>query len=75
MGFGAAGRALGVAGLLIAVPPWLTSAVPILACVPKGKLITGGPFALMLHPLYTSVALPRSAEDGGLTPPGPHPHC
>jgi protein-S-isoprenylcysteine O-methyltransferase Ste14 len=57
MGFGAAGMILGIVFVAIGVPLWLTSAVQVLAFVPKGKLITGGPFALMLHPLYTSVAL------------------
>jgi protein-S-isoprenylcysteine O-methyltransferase Ste14 len=43
--------------LLIGVPLWLTSAFQILVSVPKGELITTGAFALMRHPLYTSVAL------------------
>jgi protein-S-isoprenylcysteine O-methyltransferase Ste14 len=57
MGLGAAGLVVG--GLLVAIgiPLWLTSAIQILVVVPKGKLITRGPFALVLHPLYTSVAL------------------
>lgn len=57
MGFGTAGRNVGIVLLAIGVPLWLSSVVQILALVPKGKLITSGPFALMLHPLYTSVAL------------------
>jgi protein-S-isoprenylcysteine O-methyltransferase Ste14 len=57
MGFGAAGRTVGIVCVVIGVPLWLTSVVQILVSVPKGKLITGGPFALMLHPLYTSVAI------------------
>lgn len=57
MGLGAAGTILGVVFVMIGVPLWLISVVQILVLVPRGKLITGGPFALMLHPLYTSVAL------------------
>jgi len=57
MGWGAAGKVLGIACVAIGVPLWLTSAVQILLFVPKGRLITTGPFALMRHPLYTSVAL------------------
>lgn len=57
MGLDGAGRIAGIVLLLIGVPLWLTSAVRILALVPKGKLITTGPFALVRHPLYTSVAL------------------
>jgi protein-S-isoprenylcysteine O-methyltransferase Ste14 len=36
---------------------WLTAVAQILVSVPKGELITKGPFALVLHPIYTSVAL------------------
>jgi protein-S-isoprenylcysteine O-methyltransferase Ste14 len=57
MGFGAAGRIVGIVLLVMGVPLWLTSAVQILVLVPKGRLITNGPFALVRHPLYTSVAL------------------
>ena len=57
LGFGAAGRVAGIVGLAIGVPLWLASVVQIVVCVPKGRLITGWPFALMVHPLYTSVAL------------------
>jgi protein-S-isoprenylcysteine O-methyltransferase Ste14 len=57
LGWGAAGTTIGVLFLAIGVPLWLASVVQILLLVPKGRLITGGPFALMFHPLYTSVAL------------------
>jgi len=57
LGFGKAGAIIGVVLLAMGVPLWLTSALQILAQVPKGRLITTGPFALMRHPLYTSVAL------------------
>lgn len=51
------GVILGVAFLIIGVPIWLTSAIQVLVYVPRNKLITSGPFAILLHPLYTSVAL------------------
>ncbi len=36
---------------------WIWSVVLILVKVPKHELITTGPYALVLHPLYTGVAL------------------
>jgi protein-S-isoprenylcysteine O-methyltransferase Ste14 len=36
---------------------WIWSAALILIKVPKKELITGGPYALVKHPLYTGVAL------------------
>ena len=54
---GAIGTVGGGVLLLVGVPIWLISAVQVLVMVPKRKLITRGPFALVLHPLYTSVAL------------------
>lgn len=36
---------------------WAWSVVLILVKVPRGELITGGPYALVKHPLYTAVAL------------------
>lgn len=57
MGLGRLGLSAGIVLLAVGVPLWLTSAALILVEVPKGRLITRGPFALMLHPLYTSVAL------------------
>lgn len=56
-GFRPAGTIVGIALLAVGVPLWLTSAVQILVNVPKKRLITTGPFALVLHPLYTFVAL------------------
>jgi protein-S-isoprenylcysteine O-methyltransferase Ste14 len=57
MGLAATGLILGIVLLVLGVPLWLTSVAQILVNVPRKKLITTGPFALMLHPLYTSVAL------------------
>jgi len=36
---------------------WAWSVVLILRDVPRGRLITSGPFAVVRHPLYTGVAL------------------
>lgn len=57
LGLGTTGLVLGGALLAIGIPLWFVSAAQILIFVPKGKLITRGPFAIMIHPLYTSVAL------------------
>ncbi len=56
MGFGSTGLIIGIVLLVVGVLLWLTSVVQILVNVPRKRLITTGPFALMLHPLYTSVA-------------------
>lgn len=50
-------RAVSIVLLVPGVVAWLWSVALILIHVPKGRLITTGPFALMTHPLYTSVAL------------------
>lgn len=42
-----------IAGLIV----WAWSVVLILTKVPRGELITSGPYALVKHPLYTGVAL------------------
>lgn len=57
VGLGGTRLVLGGVLLLLGIPLWFTSVAQILACVPKRKLITRGPFAIVLHPLYTSVAL------------------
>ncbi len=57
MGLGRGGLITGVVMLLVGVPLWLTSVAQILIFVPRGRLITTGPYAIMLHPLYTSVGL------------------
>jgi protein-S-isoprenylcysteine O-methyltransferase Ste14 len=55
MGLGATGAVVGIVFLAVGTPLWLTSVIQILAS--RGKLVTGGAYAVMLHPLYTSVAL------------------
>jgi protein-S-isoprenylcysteine O-methyltransferase Ste14 len=47
------------AGIVLAggVAIWAWSVGLILAKVPKGELITTGPYAIVKHPLYTSVGL------------------
>lgn len=46
-----------VVGLIAGAAIWLWSVVLILAKVPKGELITTGPFHFVKHPLYTGVSL------------------
>ena len=48
-----------VAAALLAVGlvVWAWSAILVLVRVPRGELITGGPFAVVKHPIYTGVAL------------------
>ena len=41
----------------LGVAIWIWSAALILTKVPRGELITSGPYALVKHPLYTAVAL------------------
>ena len=43
--------------LIVGVTIWIWSVVLILTKVPRGELITSGPYALVKHPLYTAVAL------------------
>jgi protein-S-isoprenylcysteine O-methyltransferase Ste14 len=59
-GVGGPPIAVWVAALLVLIAGaaiWAWSATLILTHVPRGRLITTGPFALMKHPLYTGVAL------------------
>jgi protein-S-isoprenylcysteine O-methyltransferase Ste14 len=50
-------RIVSLALLAVGVVVWVWSAALILTRVPRGELITGGPFALVRHPLYTGVSL------------------
>jgi protein-S-isoprenylcysteine O-methyltransferase Ste14 len=43
--------------LVLGVTGWIWSVALILTRVPKRRLITTGPYAVVKHPLYTSVAL------------------
>ncbi len=57
LGFGMGGVIAGIVLLVIGVPVWLTGVGQVLVNVPKKRLITTGPFAVLLHPMYTSVSL------------------
>jgi protein-S-isoprenylcysteine O-methyltransferase Ste14 len=50
-------RILSIAMLVPGVVIWLWSGVLILTNVPRGTLITSGPYAVVKHPIYTAVAL------------------
>ncbi|MFL5711811.1 MAG: methyltransferase family protein [Chloroflexota bacterium] len=50
-------RAIAIFVLTIGVLTWAWSVGLILSTVPKGELITTGPYAVLKHPLYTSVGL------------------
>lgn len=43
--------------LVVGLAVWLWSVVLILTRVPRHELITGGPYAVVQHPLYTGVGL------------------
>jgi protein-S-isoprenylcysteine O-methyltransferase Ste14 len=57
LGAGSAGLIAGAALLAAGIPLWLWAVVQVLVLVPRKKLIATGPFAIMLHPIYTAVAL------------------
>ncbi|HEX8025694.1 MAG TPA: isoprenylcysteine carboxylmethyltransferase family protein, partial [Candidatus Limnocylindrales bacterium] len=50
-------RLVSIGVLVAGIAVWLWSAALILTQVPRHRLITGGPFAIVRHPLYTGVAL------------------
>ena len=57
---GGPSTALRVFSIVVLVPGltiWAWSAALILRKVPRGELITNGPYSIVMHPLYTSVAL------------------
>ena len=54
---GKIGSFLGLLFLCVGIPFWFISVVQMLNFVPQKKLITKGPFLVVLHPIYTSVAL------------------
>jgi protein-S-isoprenylcysteine O-methyltransferase Ste14 len=53
----AALRIVSVVVLAAGIAIWAWSVILILIRVPRGELITTGPYALVKHPLYTAVAL------------------
>jgi len=57
MGFGTGGLIAGIVFLALGGPLWSWAVGQILIDVPRGRLITTGPFSLVLHPIYTFVAL------------------
>ncbi len=57
LGFGMGGVIAGIVLLVIGVPIWLTGVGQVLVNVPRKRLITTGPFAVLPHPMYTSVSL------------------
>jgi protein-S-isoprenylcysteine O-methyltransferase Ste14 len=57
MNTGLTGIIIGSVLLGLGVPFWLISVVQMLKYVPQNKLITKGTFSLVLHLIYTSVAL------------------
>jgi protein-S-isoprenylcysteine O-methyltransferase Ste14 len=50
-------RLVSIVVLAVGLALWLWSVVLILTKVPHHELISSGPYALVRHPLYTSVAL------------------
>jgi protein-S-isoprenylcysteine O-methyltransferase Ste14 len=50
-------RVISVVIMIPGVTVWAWSVVLLLTRIPKGELITYGPYALVKHPLYTGVAL------------------
>jgi len=50
-------RVVSIAVLVPGVAMWIWSVTLILRDVPRGQLITSGPYAWVKHPLYTAVAL------------------
>lgn len=50
-------RMVSILALIAGVTIWVWSIVLVLTKVPRGELITSGPFSLVKHPIYTGVAL------------------
>ena len=50
-------HALSIPVLVLGLAIWSWSVILIVMNVPRGRLITGGPYAWVKHPLYTAVAL------------------
>jgi protein-S-isoprenylcysteine O-methyltransferase Ste14 len=59
-GVGGPSDALRTISIVVLVPGvviWIWSVVLILTKVPRGELVTSGPYAVVKHPIYTGVAL------------------
>jgi len=50
-------RGVSIAVMVVGVVIWLWAVALVLRKVPRGELITSGPFALMKHPIYTGFSL------------------
>lgn len=50
-------RSISIIALIVGLAIWVWSIVLVLTKVPRGELITSGPFSLVKHPIYTDVAL------------------
>jgi len=50
-------KVISIVILILGVTIWFWSVVLIITKAAKGELITSGPYALVKHPIYTSVAL------------------
>ena len=50
-------RSIAAVVLAVGLVAWAWSVALIVTRVPRGELITSGPYAVMTHPLYTSVGL------------------
>lgn len=50
-------RTVSIVVLIVGLTIWIWAVALILIKVPRGELIRSGPFALMRHPIYTSVGL------------------
>lgn len=57
MGLGQVGVITGVILVALGAPLWLWAVGQIVVYTPRGRLITTGPYAVMLHRIYTCVAL------------------
>lgn len=50
-------RVVSIVVAIVGIAIWIWSAVLIVTKVPRGELITSGPYAVVKHPLYTAVGL------------------
>ncbi len=57
LGFGSGGLIAGIVLLVVGVLVWFSSVALVLIDVPRKRLVTTGPFAVILHPMCTAVAL------------------